>query len=195
MNVFTREFRPAEKLMLAVLVLILLGLGYYYFVDIPVRDTIRGNEAEVTSLRTQLDSVQQRLAALQSVQNSLDELKDQGKLSWMGSYNNSKAEVAFLNEILADTMNYSVSFAEVTRAGDQIRRGFTLQYQTANYAAAREIMTRLLEGRNRCIVGDMRCGVNADGTVTIAAAATFYETMEGGVPDAALPRDSAAANY
>lgn len=195
MNVFTREFRTSEKVLLAVLVLILLGLGYYYFVDIPVRDTIRGNEAEVASLRTQLDSVQQRLMQLQSVQNSLDELKEQGKLSWMGSYNNSKAEVAFLNEILADTMNYSIQFADVTRIGDQIRRGFTLQYQTENYAAAREIMTRLLEGRNRCVVGDMRCGVNADGTVTIAAAATFYETMEGGVPDAALPRDSAAANY
>jgi hypothetical protein len=33
-----------------------------------------------------------------------------------------------------------------------------------------------------------------DGVVVVRQAATFYETMVGGTPDAGLPVDSAAAN-
>ena len=37
----------------------------------------------------------------------------------------------------------------------------------------------------------MKCNVDSDGSVTIDATATFYETMVGGVEDAVLPSDSA----
>jgi hypothetical protein len=130
---------------------------------------------------------------LQGVQRNLDELERTEGFSWMGSYNNSKAEVKFLNDVLADAMKYTINFADVTRNGDQIRRNFTLKYQTMDYAAAQDIMTRLLQGENRCLVGDMRCSVGRDGMVVVDALATFYETMVGGVPDAGLPSDSARA--
>ena len=110
----------------------------------------------------------------------------------MGSYNNSKAEVAFLNDILAQTENYSISFSDVTRNGEQIRRYFVLQYQTKNYAAAEEITRKLCEGEYRCLVGDVKCNVSTDGKVTINESATFYETMAGGTPDAGLPENNAS---
>ena len=192
MKVMSRNFTTTEKALLIVLALILVGLIYYQFVDRTVRASIEASEAEYRDVHVELDAIQQRIAYLQGIQNSLDALKEGGNLSWMGSYNNSKQEVAFLNDILADTLEYSITFADVTRAGNQIRRSFTLQYRTQGYEAAQNIMSRLLAGQNRCLVGNVYCTINKnDGTVVMNQSATFYETMVGGTADAALPESKA----
>lgn len=193
MKIMSRDFTTAEKILLMGLALILVGLAYYYFVDTPVRQAIASSKAEVDTLQLELTSAQKRLSYLEGIQKNIDSLQNQGDLGWMGSYNNSNVEVKFLNDVLANTKRYSINFANVLRNGDQIRRNFTLQFSTRNYAEAQEILTRLLEGENRCLVGDMSCTINTDGSVTLTATATFYETLVGGVPDAGLPVDGAAA--
>ena len=195
MKIMSRDFTLPEKILIIALVIILLGLVYYRFVDQTVRETIANNESEAKMLQTQMDAVEQRLARLNSIRSDMEKLEEEGNLSWMASYNNSKAEVAFLNDILADTINYSIAFADVTRSGDQIRRSFTLQYTAPDYAAARDIVLRLVSGENRCLVGDMQCRYDSrTGYVSLSAAATFYETMVGGTPDAGLPQSNASAN-
>ena len=194
MKIMSRDFTRTEKILIAVLTLILLGLVYYQFVEKTVRSSITNAQSEASMLQTELDAAQARLAAAQNIKNSMDELEASGQKSWMGSYNNSKAEVTFLNAILADTLQYSVTFANVTRAGDQIRRSFTLEYRTDSYASAHEIMARLSQSHDRCIVSDASCSLEKDGVVVVRQAATFYETMVGGVADAGLPADSAQAN-
>ena len=59
---------------------------------------------------------------------------------------------------------------------------------------AREIIERLRDGENRCIVSDVRCSIATIGTTSVEAQATFYETMVEGTPDAGLPADAAKAN-
>ena len=194
MKVLSRDFTRTEIILIIVLALILVGLAYYQFVDKPVRASIADAQSEAGMLETELAAAQARLAAAQQVKNSMDALEASGNMSWMGSYNNSKAEVAFLNSILADTLQYSVTFNNVTRAGDQIRRSFTLEYRTDSYAAAHEIMARLVQSHDRCLVSDASCSLENDGVVVVRQAATFYETMVGGTPDAGLPVDSAQAN-
>jgi len=193
-KIMSRDFTRSEKILILVLTLILLALAYYQFVDKTVRQSVVNAQSEAQMLQTELTAAQARLAAAQKVKNSMDELEASGQKSWMGSYNNSKAEVSFLNAILADTLQYSVTFSNVTRTGDQIRRSFTLEYRTASYAAAHEIMARLSQSHDRCIVSDASCSLEKDGVVVVRQAATFYETMVGGVADAGLPADSAKAN-
>lgn len=195
MKVMSRDFTRAEKLLLLLLVLILLGLAYYYFVDQPVHSTIDSYNAEYDMMKTEFDAVQARITYLQKIQDSLLALQEDDNMTYMGSYNNSEAEVRFLNDILANTLQYSISFANVTRSNNQIRRSFTLQYQTENYASAQDIMSQLLRGKNRCLIGDVKCSIDpTTGFVQMSQSATFYETMVGGTPDAGLPADAAAAN-
>lgn len=194
MKVMSRDFTRSEKLLILVLVIILLVLFYYVVVDKSVRESIVNAESEAQMLQVEMDAVEKRLAELKNTQAEMDKLEAEGKLSWMPSYNGSKEEVAFLNQILADTLQYEVAFANVTRSGDQIRRAFTLQYETEDYAAAQEIMDRLCGGKNRCLVGDVKCKINESGTVSVTESATFYETMVGGSPDAGLPEDGAPAD-
>ncbi len=194
MKIMSRDFTRAEKFLILVLVLVLLGLAYYYFVDRQVRDAIASAESEAEMLQSQIDTTEERLVYLRSIQQKMDKLEEEGNLVWMPSYNNSKAEVAFLNDLLEETLNYSVSFSNVSRVGDQIRRSFTLQYTTEDFEEAIDLMYELCNGENRCIVSDVRCSISTDETTTINQSATFFETMVGGTPDSALPGGSAAVN-
>ncbi len=187
MKVMSREFTRTEKILILVLIVTLLGLAYYRFVFLESRNAIHSARSEEEMIQQQLDSVEEKLTYLQSMQSSMDELEESGNMSWMGSYNNSASELKFLNDILADTKSYSINFANVSRTGDQIRRSFTLQFTTADYDDALEIMKALSNGRIRCLIGDVHCTINADGSVAMNQSATFFETMVGGVADAALP--------
>lgn len=194
MKMFSRDFTRTEKILILVLALILLALVYYQFVDKNVRSAVANAQSDAQMLETEIDAAQLRAMRLSSLKKTLSDMEEQGKLSWMSSYNGSKAEVAFLNDVLADTLTYSVEFANVTRSGNQIRRSFKLKYTTGGFRAAREIIERLRGGENRCLVGDVRCAISTVGVTSVEAQATFYETMVEGTPDAGLPADAAAAN-
>ncbi|MBQ8964460.1 MAG: hypothetical protein IJ089_11850 [Clostridia bacterium] len=194
MKILSRDFTRVEKLLIALLALILVGLAYYQFVYKTTTTAIANAETEATELRSELDVAEARLTQLQALQDKMDALQADGDLSYMSSYNNAEAEVAFLNDILATTISYTVSFASIARSGDQIRRSFSLNYNTPDYESAQEILQRLCDSENRCLVSDVSCSIARDGSVSMSQTATFYETMVGGAADAALPRDAAAAN-
>ena len=189
MKIMSRNFTRTEKTLLIVLAIILIGLAYYKFVYTNIEETIATANAEAETLQSELDVQQVQLAELQKMQNELDEIEADPHVSRIESYNNSKAEIAFLNDILEDSIQYSISFGDVTRSGDTIRRNFTLQYQTGNYADAEAITKALTDGSMRCLVGDMRCSTDEEGLVTVSETATFFETMVGGKPDSGLPED------
>ena len=194
MKIMSRNFTRTEKLLIVLLFLILAGLAYYQFIHKTVVQGMANAAAESEQLRTELEVAEARLTQLQALQDKMDVLESSGDMTWMSSYNNAEAEVAFLNDILARTLNYSVSFSNISRSGDQIRRSFSLSYTTPDYKSAQDILRRLCESENRCLVSDVNCSIAADGSVTMNQTATFYETMVGGTADAALPVDAASAN-
>ena len=194
MKVMSRDFTRTEKILLVLLAVILVGLVYYRFVYVLVNDSVSSSHSEAQALQTEITAAEGRLTHLKTLRSEMDTMEEEGTMSYMPSYNNSKDEIAFLNDVLASTEKYSISFADVTRSGDQIRRSFTLQYVTTTYKAAQQILEALSQSRDRCLVGDIRCSITETGVTTVNAAATFYETMVGGTPDAGLPADSAAVN-
>ena len=193
MKIMSRNFKTSEKILLAILGIILVGLLYYRLVYVNIEETIATANTEAEALQSELDIAQAQLAGMQKMQNELDEIEANPNVSRIESYNNSAAEIAFLNDILENTIQYNIAFADVTRNGDTIRRNFTLQYQTNNYAEAQDISKALIEGDMRCLIGDVNCSISdRDGLVTISETATFFETMVGGTPDSGLPADAAA---
>ena len=116
----------------------------------------------------------------------------------MGSYNNAKAELDELNQVLQDTDAYDVSFSNVTRDGDLIRRTFSLTFSAADYSKAEDLIKRLCEGQWRCLVSNINIvaqeGDFSQGAVNVGLSATFYETMVGGTADSGLPADTSASD-
>ena len=198
MKALSRDFTGREKALLLLLSLILVGLAYYQFVDRPVREALDIAHAEAESLTAELKTVEAKLAKMHRMRSEMDDVTAGGTASEMGSYNNSKAEIALLNDILREADEYAVTFADVTRDGDQIRRNFTLQFTTDGYESMEYILNALSGSHYRCLIGDLRCNAakNEDlmqGAITVNATATFYETMVGGTPDAGLPESKPAA--
>lgn len=200
MKLMTREFTTREKVLLVILSLILLALCYYQFVDQPVRDQIAKAEDEAANLEIELQLVQAKLTEMRRMREEMDEILAGGKESMMGSYNNSKEEMRILNDVLSDTLQYSISFSNVTRNGDQIRRNFSLMFTTADYDAMEKVIAALAESKSRCLIGDVQCSQGVRSSMfdyrnnyyyadymTVSATATFFETMVGGVEDAGLP--------
>ena len=58
MRFMSREFKNSEKLLLTFLALILIGLFYYRFIDIPVRDAITSAEADNALIQSEMDMLQ-----------------------------------------------------------------------------------------------------------------------------------------
>lgn len=197
MKVLSRDFTLKEKILMIALVLMLMALGYYFLIDQPVRDGIASANADYEMYTEELNALQVKIARLDAMQQELDAMKSDK--TRMPSYNASRQEINFLNTVLADAQDYTVTFSSVTREGDQIRRSFTLQFTAADFAGARNLLNNLSGGELRCKLGDMSYAVNAaaaDGTqaasVTVSVSAVFYETMVDGTADAGLPADSSA---
>jgi Tfp pilus assembly protein PilO len=199
MKVLSRDFTLKEKLLLLLLSLILVGLAYYQFVDRPVREALDIAHAEADALSVELQTVEAKLARMRRMRAELEDVTAGGTASEMGSYNNSKAEIAMLNDVLSEALQYSITFANVTRSGDQIRRNFTLQLTTDSYETMEHIINQINASHYRCLIGDLKISVTRgktmeEGPINVNATATFFETMVGGVVDAGLPATSAAAS-
>ena len=193
MKIWSRDFTRFEKGLLLVLALVLVGLAYFFFVDRPVRSSIAKAEAEYEAMEPEVAAVNAKAARLEKLSKETYSMKEDGSISYMASYNNSKEELALLNDILSDTVQYTVTFTNVTRNNNQIRRNFSLQFRTEDYASMWEVINGLCESEYRCLVGDIKCQAakERDGSryVTADVTATFFETMVGGTPDAGLPED------
>ena len=198
MKVLSRDFSTKEKLLILVLALVLVALAYYQFVHRPVIDAIASAQAEADSLSVELQTVNEKLERMRRMRAELEDVTAGGTATEMGSYNNSKEEIASLNDILRETLQYSISFANVTRSGDQIRRNFTLSFSADSYESMERIISALSQNHHRCLIGDVNCSSTRnsnvmDGAININATATFFETMVGGTPDAGLPESRPSA--
>lgn len=200
MNILSRDFTPREKVLIVILAILLLILTYYWLVDVPVRNGVAAAESKTESINMELEAVNAKIAGLQQMQAELDELGESGRAAYMASYNNAEAEYSSLNDILADTDEYVITFSELSKEDNLIRRQFTIQFTTDGYAAAKKIISDLENSQYRCRIGDINCAAeqspNEDfdlrtwnGRILVSATATFYETMVGGVPDEGLPAD------
>ena len=191
--------KKAERLRLIILSAVGLFLvisSYFFGVYRPVELELRSIHQERLETQDAILSLETRVAQLKRMAQELDAM-DLNRVSRMESYNNSKHELALLNGILADAENYSISFQNVTRSGDQVRRSFMLNFTADSYASAMGIIQRLQESRYRCLIGSLAYSSDSgdSGEVTavrMSVDATFFETMVGGVPDAGLPSDSSA---
>ena len=202
MKILSRDFTRAEKIILVILALVLVGLAYYQFVYKMVAESIQKAHAEAEAIRVEMTGVNAKIQRMEEMQAELESIQSNPHASYMGSYNNSKEELAFLNDVLGGALQYNNTFSNVTRDGDQIRRNFSLQFTTEDYASMERIISRLCDGKLRCLINDIsysvsrynysaadreRYGVDWYERVNVNCTATFFETMVGGVEDAGLP--------
>lgn len=193
MKLLTRDFSTREKVLLVILLVVIISAAYYLFVWTTVDDQITSIQSQNQSLETQLMIATAKVEKLQGMSAEMD---SDVLRSYMPSYNASKEELDFLHGTLAATDDYLINFTYLTRNGDQIKRGFGLQFTAKSYAQAKEIIGALEDSEIRCLIGDYNINPTQKdnhllkGKVKVVLEGCFYETMYDGVVDKELPEDS-----
>ena len=193
MRILTRDFTSLEKLVLLALILILMGLGYYQFVDQPIRQGIEEAHAERDKLQAELNALNIRISDYNYQAQELEAARELRQP--MPSYNASEEELRILNDVLSVSKDYSFNVDKITLEDDQIRRNFTVSFTAPNFETAKGIFTRLSASRVRCLIGNIDCGgidVKDGNVVNVKADGTFYETKVNAVSDAVLEEVIAA---
>ena len=104
MKILSRDFSRGEKIILIILAIVLVGLVYYQFVDKAVRESIEKANAEAEAIKVELTTVNAKIKRMEEMQAELDTIQSDPKASYMGSYNNSREELAFLNDVLSGAL-------------------------------------------------------------------------------------------
>ena len=189
----TKVGKLPRNTLIAMIILIaaLSGGLYFFFVDRPVRTGIRKADEERTSIESRLSLLKARAENVSGVSDEVENLAASGQQSWMPSYNSEEAELDMLHTLLdSRTSDYQLSFENVTRDGNQIRRGCSLSFTTDSYQTAKDILYRLNHGQFRCLISSTSVsGITpgeASNGVHVTLSAMFYETMVGGEPDMGL---------
>ncbi|MBQ7614284.1 MAG: hypothetical protein IJU77_04510 [Butyrivibrio sp.] len=194
MKILTKDFSTNEKILIAVLLAVILSAAYYLFVYRTVDENINALVSDRQALESQLQIVTEQVERLEAMSQQLG---NDTVRSYMPSYNSSKKELDFLNGTLSGTDDYMVNFTTLTRNGDQINRGFKLQFTAKNFAQAENIFKTLEDSEIRCLIGDYIINPIEDdehlldGQVQVVLNGSFYETMYDGVADKELPEDEA----
>lgn len=185
----TKAGKLPKSTWIAIVILVAAVFGglYFFLVDRPVRTGIREADEERTKLESRLSLLKARAENVSGVSDEVQSLNASGQQSWMPSYNSEEAELDMLHTLLdSKTSDYQLSFENVTRDGNQIRRGCSLSFTTDSYQTAKDIIYRLNHGRFRCLISSTSVsGIMTEG-VHVTLSAVFYETMVGGEPDMGL---------
>lgn len=187
-----------QTLIIGAVGFIFLALLYFMVIYRPVSEGIANANAERDTLQIEYNAIQTKLLNLKTMQNELEEIHLSGDSPGrIESYNNSKNEIDYLNESLADTNTYSVKFSEITRNQNLIRRVVDIQYTVSEYQQAKTVLSMLVNCPYRLLLTDIR--VTGDkhsedlmsGGVNVNLKLTFFETLEDGKADKGLPPDVA----
>ena len=189
MKHLSREFTTREKILLLVLAILLVLVVYYYLVDMPFRSQKETLTAEMQTLQVDYDTTHAKYLEYLRMKQDMEQVTEETSI--MASYNNRSEEIAFLDRLFRNTLQYSVGFSPVTVEGDQIRRAFTVSFTAKSYDQAVKILEKLADCHYRCIISDISCSGSGDaaldGAVTVSCGAVFYETMVDRTTDAGLP--------
>lgn len=200
MKLLSRDFTLGEKILILLLVIFLLGLAYYQFVDVPVRTSLAKAASEKSALEVELEAVNVKVAQLTRMQNELDELESTGAISSMPSYSNINRVNRLINDTL-EGLNWRVDWSNVTRSGNQVRRNISFNFYAADYDEMERVISAFATSEYRCLIGDVRASFTRydrlsdryRDEVSVTMTVTFYETMVGGAVDAGLPADTSEA--
>ncbi len=197
MSILNRAFTNREIAIILLLTLILLVLVYVRFAYIPMQDQLDYYESETAKLDSQILVEQGRARKIQEMQAQIETgLKEYpGEVK---TYDNVKAEIDALNDILNSAKSFEVNFRQPTANGNNVRRRVDINFVARNYASARALIRQLHDCEYRCMITTLSMSPASrrfvhengiyyytsytdlqNGDVSVSLSLTFYETRYG----------------
>ncbi len=175
-----RAFTTREKVLMVILALIILASAYYLLVFAPSKDAIVSSQSQVSQLESELTIQQAKAIQVSNMQNELDQKKSSGEQAKETlSYDASPVIMRELNNIMAGTKTYTLSFADAEESedGNAIRCSVGVSFSTKNYASAKRVVDELVNNKYTSLVTDFAITTSDDdGTATGTATIVYFES-------------------
>ena len=138
-----KKLSKREKILLAVLIVVIVAVCWYKFIYAPVNSQIdtlnRNRDTEQTELTVLLPKIKQK----QDMQAAVEKIKAQGSVERIPVYDNSKELMVALNKVLSTAKSYSINFGEADRDDYIFLHKILLTFETNTYKQARQLIEKL----------------------------------------------------
>ncbi len=181
MKILSRDFTIVEKIIILILLVFLLGLAYYQFVDRPVRTALETAASEKAALTTELTAVKAKVAQLEKMKNEIDNITKTGAYAKMPSYDNSKEVYQLLNNVFGN-LGYNINFSSHVKSGNIVRWNISMSFTAPDRETVKTILKEITTCNYRCLISDLNITPttkNGYSSVSVSTTITFYETMVG----------------
>lgn len=166
-----------EKIMLAVLLVLIVGCVYYLFFLTPNLEQQAKLKKEITAMDDQVIMAQAKVGHLNKMKQELKEIIEQNaEIKAVPAFDNSKKLMNSLNLILGKAIRYTLSFVGTEETDGIVRREVSLTYECATYDDARAILQDIHDGKYPCVLQDV--SISYDELYGISATLTYFEYVE-----------------
>ena len=152
-----RSFTRREKILLLVLVLIMLVGAYVLLIQNPVNASLEKLRTEKEELELQQEVAELQRAKYHAMQAELEEIfaMPKSQLTVMPLYDNKKALLRQLNDILGDLEEYNLAFSDVAFNEKVASRSVQFTFVAPSYEEACDIIDQLTHTGNRSLMNTM----------------------------------------
>ena len=187
----SRQFTRREKVLLAILAVLLLFALYYLAVHRPVTEALSRIQSESETVSVDLTVLEAKEQRMIQMQQELDEILSQPNVSEIPKYDNLQQVMDFLNTVLSSASEYTLSFQGLQQPQDGgiLRRTMQMTFTTPSYDAARSMIEQLQNCPYRCQLSDFSilpfsadsqpqdAASLLDGSVQASVTVTFFENL------------------
>lgn len=174
-----------ESIMLVLLVVLLIGVGYYMGFYTPLQNEMASIAAQSAECDTQITTAMAKVSKMDDMQAELDEIfaRPADEITEIAPYDNKEVVLNQLYSILARTQDYSLSFTDPDVQEDgTVRRNISMSFRCDSYAAAKNVIKDLTDSQWRCLVSNLSIACEEGDMmklgVTVTATITFFESTE-----------------
>ena len=176
------KLSPRESGMLVVLIVLLIGVGYYMGFYTPLQNEMASITAQSADCDTQINTALAKLGKMSDMQAELDEIfsRPKDEITEIAAYDNKEVVLNQLYGILGRTSDYSLSFTDPdVQENGTVRRNISMKFHCDSYEAAKEVIKDLTDSRWRCLVSNLAISCDDEDMmqygVDVTATITFFE--------------------
>lgn len=179
------SFTKREKIVLAVVAVVLLIGLYFWQIHYPVKTRLEEIEAEKLTVEDETSLATMMATQYQMMKEELDEIfaLPEDQISVMPEFDNKENLTFIFDSVFADTAP-DLRFDAVRIEGNIAMRSISFSFSADSWAAAKEILTLLTTTGYRCQLQNLSLspegGSVADSPLRVSGNIVFYELVGGG---------------
>ena len=172
----SHQFTKKETVLLLLLTALIMGLLYYQF----VYKDIQNKKAmyDTAAIEDEILSEQTKRAQIDKMKKEIEENQNNENAGYVATYDNQKAEITSLNDILADADTFSLGFDKATAVDDAVRRNINVSFTAKDYRTAKAIISALHDSEYRCLIRDLTITANKTDNAALDLAAASGEDAD-----------------